>query len=104
MPIRQYFIWVGSALLVALFCADRWFPEPVTPAYAAISPGKKVNLRILSDQRWPERVVFDTTHSAMAFATGVAAELNVDSDEDRERTGLRNTREAFASMEANNKK
>jgi hypothetical protein len=28
MPIRQYFLWVGSILLVAIFIADWLLPEP----------------------------------------------------------------------------
>ena len=29
MPIRQYFVWVGSVLLVALFGADWCLPAPL---------------------------------------------------------------------------
>jgi hypothetical protein len=32
MPLRQYFAWVGSILLVALFVADWCFPAPVHAA------------------------------------------------------------------------
>jgi hypothetical protein len=29
MPLRQYFVWVGSILLVMLFAADWCFPAPL---------------------------------------------------------------------------
>ena len=68
MPIRQYFVWVGSALLVALFAADWWLPGPAAHSHSATPPNEKVNLRIRSDHKWPERVVFDTAHSGMPLA------------------------------------
>jgi hypothetical protein len=61
MPLRQYFAWVGSILLVALFVADRCFPAPVHAPRSEIPPHERVNLRIHSDHKWPEKVVFDTT-------------------------------------------
>jgi hypothetical protein len=66
MPLRQYFMWVGSILLVMLFAADWCFPAPVAHApHSEIPPNEKINLRIHSDVRWPERVVFDTTRSRL---------------------------------------
>jgi hypothetical protein len=68
MPLRQYFMWVGSLLLPGLFAADWCLPAPVLHARSAIPPQERVNLRIRSDQKWPERVVFDTTGSRLASA------------------------------------
>ena len=68
MPLRQYFMWVGSLLLLALFAADWCLPAPVHAPRSAIPPQARVNLRIHSDQKWPERVVFDTTDSRLASA------------------------------------
>lgn len=68
MPLRQYFTWVGSFLLLGLFAADWCLPAPAVHARSAIPPQERVNLRIRSDQKWPERVVFDTTDSRLASA------------------------------------
>ncbi len=63
MPLRQYFAWVGSIFLVALFVAEWCFPAPVHAPRSEIPPHERVNLRIRSDHKWPEKVVFDTTRS-----------------------------------------
>ncbi len=68
MPIRQYFLWVGSVLLAVLFVADLLLPAPVAHSRAEIPPNERVNLQIRSNHKWPERVVFDTAHSAPSFA------------------------------------
>lgn len=60
MPLRQYFIWVGSILLAALFVTDWCFPASVREPVSELAPNERVNLRIRSDHKWPERVVFDT--------------------------------------------
>jgi hypothetical protein len=78
MPLRQYFAWVGSILLVGLFAADWCFPAPVAPApHSESPPNERINLRIHSDHRWPERVVFDTTRSRLTPAASVSAEPDV---------------------------
>jgi hypothetical protein len=47
MPLRQYFAWVGSILLVALFVADWCFPASVHAPRSEIPPHERVNLRII---------------------------------------------------------
>jgi hypothetical protein len=66
MPLLQYFGWVGSLLLAVLFAAN-WYvsgPNARTPG-SDVPFGQKINIRILTDHKWPERVVFDTS-SALA--------------------------------------
>jgi hypothetical protein len=60
MPIRQYFLWVGSILLAALFVADWGLPSPATRPHSEIPPNQRANLSIRSDQKWPERIVLVT--------------------------------------------
>ena len=72
MPIRQYFLWVGSVLLVALFVADWLLPEPVAHPHSEIPPNQRVNLQIRSNHKWPERLVLDTAHSGRSFAAAHA--------------------------------
>jgi hypothetical protein len=99
MPIRQYFVWVGSVLLVALFAADWWLPAPAAHLHSAIAPNERVNLRIRSDHKWPERVVFDTAHSGMPLAAEFGPKLDVVPNQDFARTEQRSPLDAFAAME-----
>ena len=63
----QYFGWVGSCLLAALLAANWCISTPVAPARPSdIPPNEKINIRIHTDHKWPERVEFDTTSSVMA--------------------------------------
>jgi hypothetical protein len=99
MPIRQYFVWVGSVLLVALFAADWWLPDPVAHLHSAIAPNERVNLRIRSDHKWPERVVFYTAHSGMPLAAELGRELDVAPNQDLTQAEQRSPLDAFAAME-----
>ncbi len=57
MPLARYFLFVGGALLAVLFIADACLPKlPVADRTVANLPV----IRIHSDRKWPERVVFDT--------------------------------------------
>src|SRR3954469_17034946 len=58
MPIVQYFICVGSVLLTLLFFVDRNDPRAATAPRADVD---RSILRIESAQRWPERIVFDSS-------------------------------------------
>ncbi|MGY8684756.1 hypothetical protein Q2941_44460 [Bradyrhizobium sp. UFLA05-153] len=53
---------------MALFAAGWWLPDPVAHTPSTIIPNERVNLRIRSDHKWPERVVFDTAHSVGPLA------------------------------------
>jgi hypothetical protein len=95
MPLRQYFTWVGSLLLAGLFAADWLFPVPVHALRYEIPPNQTVNLRIRSDQKWPEKVVFDTTPSLRSVA-GASPESEVVSNQRFALAGQ--PRDAFAAM------
>lgn len=67
MPLRQYFTWVGSLLLLGLFAVDWCLPAPAVHApRSGLLLHERISLRIHSDHKWPERVVFDTTGSEHA--------------------------------------
>src|SRR4051812_23005481 len=67
MPLFQYFGCVGSFLLAALFAASWCLSAPISRAPESDVPlNKKINIRIHTDHRWPERVVFDTRPSTLA--------------------------------------
>jgi hypothetical protein len=59
MPLLRYFIFVGGALLTLLFVVDAFAPPLAVEA--AKSQTDLSIIRIHSDQKWPERVVFDTS-------------------------------------------
>jgi hypothetical protein len=74
MPLARYFVLVGGVLLALLFVADAVLPKlPVPDGTVTDLPA----IRIHSDRKWPERVVFDTSlpASAPTMAAKVAADV-----------------------------
>ena len=62
MPLARYFVFVGGALLALLFAFDLFSPKAVADnTVQSAGAIDKSTLRIRSDQKWPERIVFDTT-------------------------------------------
>ena len=63
MPVARYFLFVGGVLLALLFALDGFAPQQVAVASnsAGNSTGSidKTVVRIRSDQKPPERVVYD---------------------------------------------
>jgi hypothetical protein len=58
MPLARYFYYVGGVLLALLFIADAYLPKlPVADRANTAS----YIIRIHSDRKWPERVVYDTS-------------------------------------------
>ncbi len=61
MPVLRYFVFVGGALLALLFLIDAYAPsQAFVESHAAPSIDRNV-VRIRSDQKLPERVVYDTS-------------------------------------------
>jgi hypothetical protein len=59
MPVARYFLFVGGALLALLFALDALAPQPVAVAGNSAAAIDKTVVRIRSDQKPPERVVYD---------------------------------------------
>src|ERR1700736_5060043 len=76
MPLFQYFGWVGSFLLATLLAANWWFPASIAPR-ARVPLNQKVHIRIHTDQKWPERVVLNTTRSTLAHDAKADGETDV---------------------------
>jgi hypothetical protein len=71
MPLFQYFGCVGSFLLAVLFVANWCVSAPIGPAPGLGVPrDQKTTIRIHTDHKWPERVVFDTSPLAQAHNAG----------------------------------
>src|SRR3974377_896706 len=60
MPVVRYFLFVGVALLALLFGIDAYVQKP-PPAEVPRATTDLSMIRIRSDHKWPERVVFDTS-------------------------------------------
>jgi hypothetical protein len=59
MPLARYFLCVGGVLLALLFASGAYLPNVPMPPSVDMGVDKSV-IRIHSDRKWPERVVFDT--------------------------------------------
>jgi hypothetical protein len=76
MPVARYFVFVGGMLLVLLFALNAFAPQEVVVASNAAPSIDKTVVRIRSDQKLPERVVYDTSLPTIvppAAATRIAA-------------------------------
>ena len=60
MPWFRYFVFIGGALLAFLFISDAYAPKEALVNEQA-SDAERSILRIRSDQKWPERIVLDTS-------------------------------------------
>jgi hypothetical protein len=73
MPLARYFVFVGGVLLALLLVVGAVLPQlPV--ADSADAGVDKSTIRIHSDRKWPERVVFDTSLPTMVPAQTPKAE------------------------------
>jgi hypothetical protein len=78
MPLARYFLFVGGVLLALLFVVDAALPKlPVTDADRTDTAVGKSVIRIHSDRKWPERVVFDTSLPTIVPAQSAKAEAVV---------------------------
>jgi hypothetical protein len=93
MPLLQYFGWVGSFLVAALFAANWCFSVPIAGSQqpSDIPLNQRINIRIRTDHKWPEPVVFDTARSE--------PQTNMVSSETLAQAG-RQPLDAFAEMRA----
>jgi hypothetical protein len=72
MPLARYFSYVGGVLLALLLVLDAYLPKvPVAERADANLPV----IRIHSDRKWPERVVYDTSQPTIipALPSGKAS-------------------------------
>ena len=76
MPLARYFVVVGGVLLALLFVVDAVLPQlPAADANRAATAVDRSIIRIHSDRKWPERVVFDTSLPTIVPAQTVKAEV-----------------------------
>jgi hypothetical protein len=77
MPVLRYFVFVGGALLALLFVADAYAPaQPVAAKADSVVAAENPTLRIRSDRKWPQAIVFDTTQATIVPPPVLKAEAN----------------------------
>jgi hypothetical protein len=99
MPLARYFFFVGGVLLALLLISNAVLPKLPMAEGTDLGTNKSF-LRINSDRKWPERVIFDTSTPPIAAvqtaaveeavtspATGTVADISV------------KARDAFAQLE-----
>ena len=96
MPLVRYFSFVSGVLLALLFILDACFPKlPVATMAKVNLPG----IRVYSNPKWPERIVYDTnppamTPTSMASTEGIIQASKIIADAS---TGAKE-RESFAML------
>jgi hypothetical protein len=63
MPLVRYFLYVGGVLLALLLMVDSYLPRlPAAEKQADQQQQQQLVIRIRSERKWPERIVYDTSH------------------------------------------
>jgi hypothetical protein len=96
MPVLRYFIFVGGALLALLLVANAYAPpQPVAAKADTVVATENPTLRIRSDRKWPQAIVFDTTQPTIVPPV-LKAEANVQAP--AEMSPKARVRETFAQF------
>jgi len=77
MPVARYFLFVGGVLLALLLAVDALVPQQAVVASQAAPSVDKTVVRIRSDQKPPERVVYDTSLPTIVPPQAVTAQAVV---------------------------
>jgi hypothetical protein len=77
MPVARYFLFVGGVLLALLLAVDALVPQQAVVASQAAPSVDKTVVRIRSDQKPPERVVYDTSLPTIVPPKAVTAQAVV---------------------------
>jgi hypothetical protein len=101
MLLLRYFFFVGGALLALLFAADAYLPK--SPAIERATATADLSMiRIRSDRKWPERIVFDTTQPTTAPPKAAMSELRIrQPTSGADAASKAPMREAFAQLPSN---
>src|SRR6185503_8074530 len=75
MPVARYFLFVGGVLLALLLAINAFVPEQAVVASQAGPSVDKTVVRIRSDQKPPERVVYDTSLPTIVPPPAVTAQV-----------------------------
>jgi hypothetical protein len=96
MPLGRYFFFVGGVLLALLFVVDAVLPKlPVTERADTDLPV----IRIHSDRKWPERVVFDTNRQTVVPVAAAKVETSAPAVTVADVSAKARIRDAFAQLQ-----
>lgn len=101
MPVARYFLFVGGMLLALLFAIDAFVPQELAVASHSAPGIDKSTVRIRSDQKLPERVVYDTSLPTIVppvARTQVAAVPPAPTDVSAQASAQARVRETFAQF------
>jgi hypothetical protein len=90
MPLLRYFLFVGGTLLALLFVSDAVLPKQPLPSFLNVASSDQPFVRIHSERKWPERIVFDT--SVATVKPAIMAEVQAAA------AAKARVREAFAQL------
>jgi hypothetical protein len=102
MPLARYFLYIGGVLLTLVFILDACLTKfPVMERAHVNSP----IIRIHSERKWPERIVFDSTLPTIVPAQTAIVEGRVSSPATVADVAVKEReREAFALMQPSDAK
>jgi hypothetical protein len=102
MPLARYFSFVGGVLLALLFVLNAYLPR--IPVHEKADADLPV-IRVQTDRKWPERVVFDTSVPTIVPAQIASGEPSIPPSETASDVSVEaRGREAFAQMQPSDTK
>lgn len=105
MPLLRYFIFVGGGLLALLFGVSAYVPNlPAVEASKSAVAADLSIIRIHSDRKWPERIVFDTSLPTKPPPPNLATPVVAEATPTQKGTAAAPkppVRESFAQLRAN---
>jgi hypothetical protein len=105
MPVVRYFVFAGGALLALLFAVGASAPNPsvassADPVAKTDAVTENLSLKIRSDRKWPERIVFDTSIPTITAALAASTETIAAPTAVAEYSPKARVRESFAQFVA----
>ena len=98
MPVLRYFLFVGGVLLALLLAVDAFSPQQVAVASNTAPGVDKTVVRIRSDQKLPERVVYDTNLPTIVPSTASVQVAAAPVAPSAEATAQARVRDTFAQF------
>lgn len=108
MPAMRYFLYVGGVLLALLFVADANLRRtPIAETSDRDLPVPRIHIQ--SDQKWPERVVYDTSLPTPVAVTAPAPTASTTTEAEAPTGSTKNSAEpqvraAFAQVKPSDTK
>ena len=99
MLLARYAIFVGGALLALLLVVNFFVPAEPVPQTTNAESSDIPNIRIESERRWPDRVVYDTNAPTITPTPSADSEPSSPSPAQAVDAGADKTRGALAQLQ-----